>query len=189
MPWHSERTCGQYKASIAAPDAATADWMARNTKKCPKCDGITEKAGGCDHMVRAPTECTISWAAAVVLSTDRPRVIAGGLPTAFVRGPALAAGPPLRVASEARRGLLLVQTCRPPGGCGGQYCCAHAPHSLIHRSFRLLRLLTTSDSLVLCAGVGLCSADWAPIVARGGGNHMHRPTCQYYAALPPGHPR
>eukprot|EP00038_Savillea_parva_P028832 m.67246 g.67246 ORF g.67246 m.67246 type:complete len:525 (+) comp8422_c0_seq4:106-1680(+) len=34
-----------------ADDSETSNWMAANTKECPKCQSTIEKSGGCNHMV------------------------------------------------------------------------------------------------------------------------------------------
>lgn len=33
-------------------DSETSNWIAANTKECPKCNVTIEKDGGCNHMVR-----------------------------------------------------------------------------------------------------------------------------------------
>lgn len=52
VPFHDGITCEDYQARVNAdPDnAANADYLARLTKPCPKCNRSIEKNDGCDHM-------------------------------------------------------------------------------------------------------------------------------------------
>lgn len=52
-PWHHEETCAQYTTRLDAVDgneAASAAFIASNTKECPSCTSKIQKDGGCDHM-------------------------------------------------------------------------------------------------------------------------------------------
>lgn len=49
---HSPASCEDVKKwdKLAQDDSLTASWLTANTKDCPKCQGIIEKNGGCNHM-------------------------------------------------------------------------------------------------------------------------------------------
>jgi len=40
-----------------AKDADTGNWIAKNTKECPKCNTVIEKNGGCNHMTCRMPKC------------------------------------------------------------------------------------------------------------------------------------
>lgn len=40
-----------------ADDSETSNWIAANTKECPKCNATIEKAGGCNHMSCRNSAC------------------------------------------------------------------------------------------------------------------------------------
>ncbi|CAG8434090.1 5291_t:CDS:2 [Diversispora eburnea] len=55
VPWHKGKTCEEYEKFRKGADAATTDYLQRETKPCPKCGIKIAKKGGCNHMT-----CTIS---------------------------------------------------------------------------------------------------------------------------------
>jgi len=53
--WHTGLTCRDYDYWIIQhEDNATSNYIAMNTKQCPKCQSVVEKDGGCDHMTCKP---------------------------------------------------------------------------------------------------------------------------------------
>lgn len=58
---HAPATCDMMQRwrKKAADDSETVNWVAANTKNCPKCQGTIEKNGGCNHMVC--TNCKHEW--------------------------------------------------------------------------------------------------------------------------------
>jgi ariadne-1 len=58
---HAPATCDMLVKwrKKAADDSETANWVAANTKNCPKCQRTIEKNGGCNHMVCAG--CKYDW--------------------------------------------------------------------------------------------------------------------------------
>ncbi|RHZ56054.1 hypothetical protein Glove_406g42 [Diversispora epigaea] len=55
VPWHEDKTCAEYDEYRKGADAATIDYLQRETKSCPKCGIKIAKNGGCNHMT-----CTVS---------------------------------------------------------------------------------------------------------------------------------
>lgn len=51
--WHDPVLCKYLKKWIKKcdDDSETSNWIAANTKECPKCNVTIEKDGGCNHMV------------------------------------------------------------------------------------------------------------------------------------------
>uniref|UniRef100_A0A182T3D0 RBR-type E3 ubiquitin transferase n=1 Tax=Anopheles maculatus TaxID=74869 RepID=A0A182T3D0_9DIPT len=51
--WHDPVQCKLLKKWIKKcdDDSETSNWIAANTKECPKCNVTIEKDGGCNHMV------------------------------------------------------------------------------------------------------------------------------------------
>lgn len=51
--WHDPVKCRLLKKWIKKcdDDSETSNWIAANTKECPKCNVTIEKDGGCNHMV------------------------------------------------------------------------------------------------------------------------------------------
>lgn len=51
--WHDPVLCRYLKKWIKKcdDDSETSNWIAANTKECPKCNVTIEKDGGCNHMV------------------------------------------------------------------------------------------------------------------------------------------
>lgn len=54
--WHDPVQCRLLKKWIKKcdDDSETSNWIAANTKECPKCNVTIEKDGGCNHMVYIP---------------------------------------------------------------------------------------------------------------------------------------
>uniref|UniRef100_A0A915DCC7 RING-type domain-containing protein n=1 Tax=Ditylenchus dipsaci TaxID=166011 RepID=A0A915DCC7_9BILA len=52
QPWHYPLDCTRIRQWLkkCSDDSETANYIMANTKECPKCKGITEKNGGCNHM-------------------------------------------------------------------------------------------------------------------------------------------
>ena len=50
--FHSPVKCEMIKKwkKKCSDDSETMNWLNANTKDCPKCNGIIEKNGGCNHM-------------------------------------------------------------------------------------------------------------------------------------------
>lgn len=42
------------------PSSQTSNWIAANTKVCPKCKSTIEKNGGCNHMTCNNSGCRVS---------------------------------------------------------------------------------------------------------------------------------
>lgn len=51
--WHDAVQCRLLRKWIKKcdDDSETSNWIAANTKECPKCNITIEKDGGCNHMV------------------------------------------------------------------------------------------------------------------------------------------
>lgn len=51
--WHDPVQCRLLRKWIKKcdDDSETSNWIAANTKECPKCNVTIEKDGGCNHMV------------------------------------------------------------------------------------------------------------------------------------------
>lgn len=51
--WHEPVKCDLLKKwkKKCDDDSETSNWIAANTKECPKCQVTIEKDGGCNHMV------------------------------------------------------------------------------------------------------------------------------------------
>ena len=50
IAWHEGMTCQEYDENRALIDILSNQWIAANSKKCPKCPWQIEKKDGCDHM-------------------------------------------------------------------------------------------------------------------------------------------
>lgn len=48
--WHEGMTCKQYQDEHSPEAKATKEWIAANTKICPKCNWPIERSEGCNHM-------------------------------------------------------------------------------------------------------------------------------------------
>ncbi|KAK6631581.1 carbonyl reductase (NADPH-dependent) ari1 [Polyplax serrata] len=57
--WHDPVKCHWLKKWIKKcdDDSETSNWIAANTKECPKCNVTIEKDGGCNHMVCKNQNC------------------------------------------------------------------------------------------------------------------------------------
>ncbi|XP_077284873.1 E3 ubiquitin-protein ligase ariadne-1 isoform X1 [Arctopsyche grandis] len=57
--WHDPVKCHLLKKWIKKcdDDSETSNWIAANTKECPKCNVTIEKDGGCNHMVCKNQNC------------------------------------------------------------------------------------------------------------------------------------
>ncbi|KAH8342327.1 hypothetical protein KR059_001659 [Drosophila kikkawai] len=57
--WHEPASCGCLKEWLkkCLEDSETSNWIAQNTKECPKCQVTIEKDGGCNHMVCKNPSC------------------------------------------------------------------------------------------------------------------------------------
>lgn len=57
--WHDPVLCHLLKKWIKKcdDDSETSNWIAANTKECPKCNVTIEKDGGCNHMVCKNQNC------------------------------------------------------------------------------------------------------------------------------------
>lgn len=57
--WHDPVKCHLLKKwqKKCDDDSETSNWMAANTKECPKCNVTIEKDGGCNHMVCKNQNC------------------------------------------------------------------------------------------------------------------------------------
>lgn len=57
--WHDPVNCRLMKKWIKKfeDDSETSNWLAANTKDCPKCHATIEKDGGCNHMVCKNQNC------------------------------------------------------------------------------------------------------------------------------------
>ncbi|XP_055325889.1 E3 ubiquitin-protein ligase ariadne-1 [Sitodiplosis mosellana] len=57
--WHDPVLCKYLKKWIKKcdDDSETSNWIAANTKECPKCNVTIEKDGGCNHMVCKNQNC------------------------------------------------------------------------------------------------------------------------------------
>lgn len=57
--WHDPVKCHLLRKWIKKcdDDSETSNWIAANTKECPKCNVIIEKDGGCNHMVCKNQNC------------------------------------------------------------------------------------------------------------------------------------
>lgn len=57
--WHDPVKCSLLKKWIKKcdDDSETSNWIAANTKECPKCKATIEKDGGCNHMVCKNQNC------------------------------------------------------------------------------------------------------------------------------------
>lgn len=57
--WHDPVQCRWLKKWIKKcdDDSETSNWIAANTKECPKCSVTIEKDGGCNHMVCKNQHC------------------------------------------------------------------------------------------------------------------------------------
>lgn len=57
--WHDPVLCRYLKKWIKKcdDDSETSNWIAANTKECPKCNVTIEKDGGCNHMVNKTHKC------------------------------------------------------------------------------------------------------------------------------------
>ena len=59
--WHDPVQCRLLRKWIKKcdDDSETSNWIAANTKECPKCNVTIEKDGGCNHMVNLFGKITI----------------------------------------------------------------------------------------------------------------------------------
>lgn len=60
--WHDAVQCRLLRKWIKKcdDDSETSNWIAANTKECPKCNITIEKDGGCNHMVsRVDVNCSL----------------------------------------------------------------------------------------------------------------------------------
>ncbi|XP_016965002.1 E3 ubiquitin-protein ligase ariadne-1 [Drosophila biarmipes] len=57
--WHEPASCSSLKKWLkkCLEDSETSNWIAQNTKQCPKCNVTIEKDGGCNHMVCKNPSC------------------------------------------------------------------------------------------------------------------------------------
>jgi ariadne-1 len=57
--WHDPVKCHLLRRWIKKcdDDSETSNWIAANTKECPKCNVTIEKDGGCNHMVCKSQNC------------------------------------------------------------------------------------------------------------------------------------
>jgi len=57
--WHEPVRCNLLRKWIKKcdDDSETSNWIAANTKECPKCKATIEKDGGCNHMVCKNSHC------------------------------------------------------------------------------------------------------------------------------------
>lgn len=57
--WHDPVKCSLLRRWIKKcdDDSETSNWIAANTKECPKCNATIEKDGGCNHMVSSVRIC------------------------------------------------------------------------------------------------------------------------------------
>jgi ariadne-1 len=57
--WHDPITCQHLKYWLkkCMDDSETSNWIAANTKECPKCNATIEKNGGCNHMICKNQSC------------------------------------------------------------------------------------------------------------------------------------
>ncbi|XP_017089722.1 E3 ubiquitin-protein ligase ariadne-1 [Drosophila bipectinata] len=71
--WHDPVRCRWLKKWIKKcdDDSETSNWIAANTKECPKCSVTIEKDGGCNHMVCKNQNCKYEFCW-VCLSTWEP---------------------------------------------------------------------------------------------------------------------
>lgn len=60
--WHDPVQCRLLRKWIKKcdDDSETSNWIAANTKECPKCNVTIEKDGGCNHMVSFMVPLTLS---------------------------------------------------------------------------------------------------------------------------------
>jgi len=61
--WHDPIRCNLMKKwkKKCQDDSETSNWMAANTKECPKCSATIEKNGGCNHMVCKKCKTDFCW--------------------------------------------------------------------------------------------------------------------------------
>ncbi|XP_022667404.1 potential E3 ubiquitin-protein ligase ariadne-1-like isoform X1 [Varroa jacobsoni] len=61
--WHDPVRCGLIKKwqKKCDDDSETSNWIAANTKECPKCYVTIEKDGGCNHMVCKNQNCKMDF--------------------------------------------------------------------------------------------------------------------------------
>lgn len=57
--WHEPVKCDLIRKwkKKCDDDSETSNWIAANTKECPKCHVTIEKNGGCNHMICKSTDC------------------------------------------------------------------------------------------------------------------------------------
>ena len=57
--WHEPVKCALLRTwkKKCDDDSETSNWIAANTKECPKCKVVIEKDGGCNHMVCKNQNC------------------------------------------------------------------------------------------------------------------------------------
>ncbi len=61
--WHEPVTCHMLKRwhKKCVDDSETCNWIAANTKDCPKCHATIEKNGGCNHMSCRECHADFCW--------------------------------------------------------------------------------------------------------------------------------
>ncbi|ELU08282.1 hypothetical protein CAPTEDRAFT_96432 [Capitella teleta] len=61
--WHDPALCRLLRRWIKKcdDDSETSNWIAANTKECPKCHATIEKDGGCNHMVCKRCKLDFCW--------------------------------------------------------------------------------------------------------------------------------
>ncbi|CAJ0755417.1 20858_t:CDS:2 [Entrophospora sp. SA101] len=57
IPWHENMSCDEYDKLRKNEEAATLDYLTRETKPCPKCGVRISKNGGCNHMTCKVSSC------------------------------------------------------------------------------------------------------------------------------------
>ncbi|MCL4131277.1 UNVERIFIED_CONTAM: hypothetical protein GTU68_002393, partial [Idotea baltica] len=59
QPWHDPVLCRLLRRWLKKiqDDSETSNWIAANTKECPKCHVTIEKDGGCNHMICKSNSC------------------------------------------------------------------------------------------------------------------------------------
>jgi ariadne-1 len=60
---HSPLSCGMFQKwrKKCEDDSETANWIAANTKECPKCGCLVNKNGGCHHVTCVKCNSCFCW--------------------------------------------------------------------------------------------------------------------------------